>query len=595
MRRMKMRKTKIICTIGPTSDQEDVIRELVRAGMNVARFNFSHDVHEKHKIKIERVRRIAKEEGKTVAILLDTKGPEIRTHDFKDAPVLLHEGKFIDIHTKEEVLGDETRFSQTYEKLAEDVKVGSTILIDDGLLELEVVVINEETGVITCKIMNTGTVSDHKGINLPGIKTQLPALTEKDMADLKFGVEMDVDIVAASFIRKSEDVLAIRKALRNLGADDVFVMSKIENQEGVDNVEDIIKYSDGVMVARGDMGVEIPLEQVPGIQKKIIEICNLMGKPVVTATQMLESMVRYPRPTRAEVSDVANAIFDGSDCIMLSGETANGKYPVEAVETMDLIAKDAESRIKHDHVISKMMASHGSSVPIAISLASVTTAYELGASAIISATVSGSTAKNVSRFRPECPVLAITPSESVARKLSVYWGVYPIVAELFESTDEMIDNTAAIAKERGFVHDGELVVITAGLPINFVGSTNMIKVHLIGEVLVQGKRTHITDQIVSGVVNKADSADDAENEIQSGDILVVHALTDKYMDVIHRVSGVIVETNQVTPDISVEALKHDIPIIAEAVNAMSVLTEGTLVTIDGKRSLVINGRTVLKS
>ena len=590
-----MRKTKIICTIGPTSDQEDVIRKLVRAGMNVARFNFSHDVHEKHKLKIERVRRIAKEEGKTVAILLDTKGPEIRTHDFKDAPVLLHEGNFIDIHTREEILGDETKFSQTYEKLAEDVSVGSTILIDDGLLALEVMVINDETGVITCKILNTGTVSDHKGINLPGIKTQLPALTEKDMDDLRFGVEMGVDIVAASFIRKSEDVLAIRKALRNLGADDVFVMSKIENQEGVDNVEEIIKYSDGVMVARGDMGVEIPLEQVPGIQKKIIEICNLMGKPVVTATQMLESMVRYPRPTRAEVSDVANAIFDGSDCIMLSGETANGKYPVEAVETMNRIAIDAESRIKHDHVIAKMMASHGSSVPIAISLASVTTAYELGATAIISATVSGSTARNVSRFRPECPILAITPSESVARKLSVYWGVYPIVAELFESTDEMIDNTAAIAKERGFVNDGELVVITAGLPINFVGSTNMIKVHLIGEVLVQGKGTHVTNQIVSGVVNKADSADDAENEIQSGDILVVHALTDKYMDVIHRVSGVIVETNQVTPDISVEALKHDIPIIAEAVNAMSVLKEGTLVTIDGKRSLVINGRTVLKS
>lgn len=595
MRRMKMRKTKIICTIGPTSDQEDVIRKLVLAGMNVARFNFSHDVHEKHKLKIERVRRIAKEEGKTVAILLDTKGPEIRTHDFKDAPVLLHEGNFIDIHTREEILGDETKFSQTYEKLAEDVSVGSTILIDDGLLALEVMKINDETGVITCKILNTGTVSDHKGINLPGIKTQLPALTEKDMDDLRFGVEMGVDIVAASFIRKSEDVLAIRKALRNLGADDVFVMSKIENQEGVDNVEEIIKYSDGIMVARGDMGVEIPLEQVPGIQKKIIEVCNLMGKPVVTATQMLESMVRYPRPTRAEVSDVANAIFDGSDCIMLSGETANGKYPVEAVETMNRIAIDAESRIKHDHVIAKMMASHGSSVPIAISLASVTTAYELGASAIISATVSGSTARNVSRFRPECPILAITPSESVARKLSVYWGVYPIVAELFESTDEMIDNTAAIAKERGFVNDGELVVITAGLPINFVGSTNMIKVHLIGEVLLQGKRTHVTNQIVSGVVNKADSAHDAENEIQSGDILVVHALTDKYMDVIHRVSGVIVETNQITPDISVEALKHDIPIIAEALNAMSVLKEGTLVTIDGKRSLVINGRTVLKS
>lgn len=590
-----MRKTKIICTIGPTSDSEEKVRELISAGMNIARFNFSHDVHENHKKKMETVRREAEKQDKLVAILLDTKGPEIRTHDFKDAPVLLHEGNFIDIHTKEEILGDDKKFSLSYEKLAEDVNIGSRILVDDGLVALEVTAMNEATGVITCKILNSGTISNHKGINLPGVKTQLPALTEKDLDDLRFGVEMGVDIVAASFIRKAEDVLAIRKVLRNLGGEDIFLMSKIENQEGVDNVEEIIKYSDGVMVARGDMGVEIPLEQVPGIQKHIIDLCNKAGKPVVTATQMLESMVRFPRPTRAEVSDVANAIFDGSDCIMLSGETANGKYPVESVETMVKIAEDAESRINHDKIITKMMLTHASSVPIAISLASVTTAYELGASAIISATVSGSTAKNVSRFRPECPVLAITPSKSVARKLLLYWGVYPIVAELYNSTDEMIDTTSEIAKKRGFVHDGELVVITAGLPINFVGSTNMIKVHLIGEVLLQGKRTHETKQIVSGVIKKAISVQTAEEKIQAGDILVVNSLNDTYMDIIHKVSGVIVETNQVTPDISVEAMKHDIPVIAEAANAMSVLTEGTLVTIDGKRSLVINGRTVLKS
>ncbi len=590
-----MHKTKIICTIGPTSDSPEKLRELIRAGMNIARFNFSHDSHENHKKKMERVRNEAEKQDKLVAILLDTKGPEIRTHDFKDAPVQLHEGNFIDIHTKEEVMGDATKFSLSYEKLVEDVHIGSKILVDDGLIALEVTAMNEGTGVITCKILNSGTISNHKGINLPGIKTQLPALTEKDLDDLRFGVEMGVDIVAASFIRKAEDVLAIRKVLRNLGGEEIFLMSKIENQEGVDNVEEIIKYSDGIMVARGDMGVEIPLEQVPGIQKKIIEMCNIAGKPVVTATQMLESMGKFPRPTRAEVSDVANAIFDGSDCIMLSGETANGKYPVESVETMVKIAEDAESGIKHDKIIAKMMLNHASSVPIAISLASVTTAYELGAAAIISATVSGSTAKNVSRFRPECPILAITPSKSVARKLLLYWGVYPIVAELYNSTDEMIEVTTEIAKERGFVHDGELVVITAGLPINFVGSTNMIKVHLIGEVLLQGKRNHETKQIVSGVVKKATSVEVAEEKIQAGDILVVNSLNNTYMDIIHKVSGVIVETNQITPDISVEAMKHDIPVIAEALNAMSVLTEGTLVTIDGKRSLVINGRTVLKS
>jgi pyruvate kinase len=349
------------------------------------------------------------------------------------------------------------------------------------------------------------------------------------------------------------------------------------------------------MVARGDMGVEIPLEQVPIIQKKIIEMCNNVGKPVVTATQMLESMVRFPRPTRAEVSDVANAIFDGSDCIMLSGETANGKYPVDAVKTMVKIACEAEARMKYEKIVSKMLLTHASSVPTAISMASVTTAYELGASAIITATVSGSTAKNVSRFRPECPILAITPNKDVSRKLSLYWGVYPIVADLYESTDEMIDSTADIAKKHGFVHDGELVVITAGLPINFVGSTNMIKVHLIGDVLLQGKRTHITSQVVSGVVRKVTSSKMAEDCGQRGEILVVNSLSDDYMDIIHRFSRVIVETNQVTPGISVEAMKHDIPVIAEAINAMSVLTEGTLVTIDGKRSLVINGRTVLRS
>lgn len=590
-----MRKTKIICTIGPTSESEETIRELIKAGMNVSRHNFSHGDHATHRMKIERVRAAADELGKTVAILLDTKGPEIRTHDFKDAPVALTEGEYVDIHTQEEVLGDAKHFSLTYDKLAEDVTIGSKILVDDGLIALEVAKIDPETRVITCKILNSGTISNHKGINLPGIKTQLPALTEKDLEDLKFGVEMGVDIIAASFIRKAEDVLAIRRVLRNLGGEDIFLMSKIENQEGVDNVEEIVKYSDGIMVARGDMGVEIPLEQVPIIQKKIIEMCNNVGKPVVTATQMLESMVRFPRPTRAEVSDVANAIFDGSDCIMLSGETANGKYPVDAVKTMVKIACEAEARMKYEKIVSKMLLTHASSVPTAISMASVTTAYELGASAIITATVSGSTAKNVSRFRPECPILAITPNKDVSRKLSLYWGVYPIVADLYESTDEMIDSTADIAKKHGFVHDGELVVITAGLPINFVGSTNMIKVHLIGDVLLQGKRTHITSQVVSGVVRKVTSSKMAEDHGQRGEILVVNSLSDDYMDIIHRFSGVIVETNQVTPGISVEAMKHDIPVIAEAINAMAVLTEGTLVTIDGKRSLVINGRTVLRS
>ncbi|ETA80725.1 pyruvate kinase [Youngiibacter fragilis] len=588
-----MRKTKIVCTIGPASESEEVIRRLVIAGMNTARFNFSHGDHESHGMKMERVRKIAKNLGKTVAILLDTKGPEIRTHNFKDPVVTLQEGEFVDVIAGEEILGDAKQFSVTYEKLAEDVVPGSRILIDDGLVGLEVISIDGNR--ITCGILNTGNVSNHKGVNLPGIKTQLPALTERDISDLKFGVEMGVDFVAASFIRKAEDVLAIRKVLRDLGGDDIFLISKIENQEGVDNVEEIVKYSDGIMVARGDMGVEIPLELVPVMQKKIIELCNLHGKPVITATQMLESMIRNPRPTRAEVSDVANAIFDGSDAIMLSGETANGKYPVEAVSTMARIACEAEDRLKYDSILTAKMQQKVSSVPSAISLASVTTAHELGASAIITATVSGSTARNVSRFRPQCPIISITPSDKVARMLSVYWGCYPIVAEMYTTTDEMIEKSAALVKEKGFVTDGEIVVITAGLPINYVGSTNMIKVHLIGEVLLQGKRTHKTNQIKSGVVKKAENIEEAREKLEDEDILVTRTLDDSYLEVLHKVSGIIVETNQVTSAVTVEAMRHDIPIIADSVDAMQVLTEGTLVTIDGKRSLVINGKTNLKS
>lgn len=581
-----MRKTKIICTIGPTSESEEVIRRLIMAGMNTARFNFSHGDHASHKKKINRVRDIAEELGQSVAILLDTKGPEIRTHNFKDGLVNLYEGDTVDIVSGKEILGNEKEFSITYDKLSEDVKVGSKILIDDGLVALEVLEVNPNR--VKCLVLNNGTVSDHKGINLPGIKTQFPALTEKDLDDLKFGIDMGVDIIAASFIRKADDVLEVRKALRNFGSEDIILMSKIENEEGVDNVEEIIKYSDGIMVARGDMGVEIPLERVPLAQKEIIEMCNKHGKPVVTATQMLDSMIRFPRPTRAEVSDVANAIYDGTDCIMLSGETANGRYPIEALQTMVKIAVESEKKIRYEKVFDNIMSMHVHSVPTAISLASATTAYELDASAIITATVSGSTAKNVSRYKPKAPILAVTPSKSVARRLSIYWGVYPIVSTSFKSTDEMIQKTAQLAKERGFVRNGDLVVITAGLPINFIGSTNMIKVHLIGEALLQGKSVHNVDKTVSGVIRKVSSFDAANTICEKGDILVVNSLTDEYLDILHRISGVIVETNQISSKVLDEIIAHDIPVVSDATKALSVLADGTLVKLDAKRSIILN-------
>ena len=584
-----MRKTKIICTIGPTASDSETIARLINAGMNISRHNFSHGDHQTHQEQMNRVRTEAKRLNKTVAILQDLRGPEIRTHKFADPPIMLHQGDSIRIISGgKEVLGSNKQFSTTYDKLHLDVEIGSRILVDDGLLALKVDQINDTT--ITCTVLNDGSISDNKGINLPGILTQLPAVTGRDYEDLKFGVEMGVDIVAASFIRNEDDILSVRKALRSLGGDDIFLIAKIENQDGVENIEKIIHYADGVMVARGDLGVEIPAEEVPLIQKRIIELCNKQGKPVITATQMLESMVFFPRPTRAEVSDIANAIFDGSDCIMLSGETANGKYPVQALETMARIADFAERNIKYDHIMTKNSQYTIDSVQMAISYASVSTAKKIGAAAIISATVSGSTAKNVSRFRPQSPILAITSSEKVARRLVPFWGVFPIVTENYQSTDEMITRTAQIAQDYGFAQEGDLVVITAGLPIKTVGATNMIKIHFIGEALVQGNHTHIVDQLVSGAVKKAANAKEAKGKIWPGDILVVNSLGDDYLDLMESLAGIVVESKYVSPDMIVEAIKRDIPIIAEAENALNILEEGNLITLDSKLSLVIKGR-----
>ncbi|MFB0917707.1 MAG: pyruvate kinase, partial [Clostridiaceae bacterium] len=449
------RKTKIVCTIGPASDSEETIKKLFEAGMNASRHNFSHGTHETHKVAMDKVKKVAAEMGINYAIILDTKGPEIRTKNFKDGKVVLKEGTEVTVVGGEDFLGDEKRFAITYSDLAEVMKPGNHILLNDGLVDLEVTeVVGKEVKTI---VRNTGEISDHKSSNLPGVKTNLPSLTEKDAEDLKFAVENDIDIVAASFIRKAEDVLNIRKVLHEAGGSKIHIYSKIENQEGVDNVEDIIKFSDGIMVARGDLGVEIPLERVPVIQKKIIELCNKAGKPVITATQMLDSMVRNPRPTRAEVSDVANAIMDGSDAIMLSGETASGKYPVETVTTMAHIAEETEKGIDYEQLLSETLINQTSTVQSAISAAVTATANKLKARAIITGTQSGSTARNIAKFKPKATIIAVTPVVSVARKLALNWGVYPIVSEVFETTDELIEKTSDAAKEKGFVADGDLV------------------------------------------------------------------------------------------------------------------------------------------
>ncbi|WP_297636162.1 pyruvate kinase [uncultured Clostridium sp.] len=471
-----MRKTKMICTIGPASESDEILTKVIEAGMNASRHNFSHGDHEEHRGRMEKVRRLSKELGKEIAIVLDTKGPEIRTGKFEPNKVELQKGSEFTIYVKEEVVGDTTKCSVTYDGLANDVVPGNTILIDDGLVGLTVKSV--EGNKVICEVMNTGLVGTHKGVNVPGVSIKLPALTAKDEADLKFGCEMKVNMIAASFVRKAEDVLAIRKVLDENGGTDILICPKIENQEGVDNIDSIIAVSDAIMVARGDLGVEIPIENVPGVQKMIIEKCNHAGIPVVTATQMLDSMIRNPRPTRAEVSDIANAILDGTDVIMLSGESANGTYPVEAVSTMARIATEAEKQLNYEVAVSKA-TKHIPAIAGVISRAACNAANELQAATIVTSTKSGATAKRLSQCRPECPILAVTSNEVVAKQLAFSWGVFPVVAQGFESTDAMMEKSVVIAEEKGFAKKGDIVVVAAGVPVDKVGATNLMKIEVV--------------------------------------------------------------------------------------------------------------------
>ncbi|MDQ0150720.1 pyruvate kinase [Eubacterium multiforme] len=471
-----MKKTKMICTIGPASESEEVLSKIILSGMNASRHNFSHGDHEEHAGRINLVKKLAKKYNKEIAIVLDTKGPEIRTGKFEPSKVELQKGSDFTIYVQEEVIGDTTKCSVTYDGLANDVKPGNIILIDDGLVGLEVKSV--EGNKIHCEVKNTGLVGTHKGVNVPGVSIKLPALTEKDEADLVFGCKMGVTMIAASFVRKAEDVIAIRKVLDENGGEDILICPKIENQEGVDNIDSIIEISDAIMVARGDLGVEIPIENVPAVQKMIIEKCNKAGKPVVTATQMLDSMIRNPRPTRAEVSDVANAILDGTDAIMLSGESANGSYPVEAVQTMAKIAEEAEKQLKYKVAVSKA-TNHVPAISGVISRATCNAANELLASAIVASTQSGATAKRISQCRPECPIIAITPEEKVAKQLAFSWGVYAIVAGRMESTDEMMEKSIEIAEKNELIKKGDTVIITAGVPVEKVGTTNLMKITVV--------------------------------------------------------------------------------------------------------------------
>ena len=471
-----MRKTKIICTIGPASENPEILSQIIEAGMNVSRHNFSHGDHEEHAGRINLVKELAKKHNKEIAVMLDTKGPEIRTGKFDPKKVELKAGAKFTVHAGGDVIGNTEECSVTYAGLANDVKAGDTILIDDGLVGLTVESIDGNK--IHCTVQNTGFVATHKGVNVPGVSIKLPALTEKDIADLKFGCEIGVNAVAASFIRKASDVETIRQILNENGGEHIQIISKIENQEGVDNIDSILAVSDGLMVARGDLGVEIPFEKLPAVQKMMIEKCNAAGKPVVTATQMLDSMMRNPRPTRAEVSDVANAILDGTDAIMLSGESANGDWPVEAVETMAKIAIEAENQLHYEIATSKAKR-HIPAIAGVISRAAANAAFELQASAIISSTQSGATAGRLSQCRPDCPIVAVTPDEKVAKKLALFFGVYPVVSGQMQSTDHMMEESVKVAETNGFVKKGDTVVIAAGVPVDKIGATNLLRVSVV--------------------------------------------------------------------------------------------------------------------
>ena len=471
-----MRKTKIICTLGPAVDSEDMIRTLIRSGMDAARFNFSHGSHPEHLERLSLLKAVRDAMGRPVATILDTKGPEIRIRNFDTKSISLEAGDTFTLTTREEV-GDQTHVSVSYPKLHQEVAPGQEILIDDGLVAIRVDEIRGED--IVCTVENGGTLSANKSINIPGVHIHLPALTEKDVADIRFGVENDFDFIAASFVRQASDVEAVRQVLQDCGGESVKIIAKIENQEGVDNIDEILAAADGIMVARGDLGVEIPAAKVPILQKKIIRKGLQAGKPVITATQMLDSMMRNPRPTRAEVSDVANAVFDGTSCVMLSGETAGGKYPVEALTAMTGIVEEAEASIDYWRHFQKQRVVPASNINDAITHTCCLTAKDLDAKAILAATNSGRTARMICRFRPACPVAALTMHEKVRRQLNICWGVIPFLTGEVNSTDRIFSLSAEVALKERLVQAGDTVVITAGVPLGKSGSTNLIKAQVI--------------------------------------------------------------------------------------------------------------------
>lgn len=583
-----MKKTKIVCTLGPASDTTEILTELINAGMNVARFNFSHGSHEEHLERFNKLKAAREETGKLVAILLDTKGPEIRTHEIENNQAELIQGTTVRI-AMNEIMGNAEKFSVSYPELINDVELGTKILIDDGLIELNVTAIDHENQEIVTEVLNSGTIKTKKGINVPNTQLNLPGITEKDEADIRFGAKQGIDFVAASFVRRASDVMEIRAVLEDEGYHNVKIISKIENEEGVSNIDEILAVSDGIMVARGDLGVEIPTEDVPIVQKQIIKKCNQAGKPVITATQMLDSMQRNPRPTRAEAGDVANAIFDGTDAVMLSGETAAGDYPVEAVKTMASICSRTEDALVGQDAFA-LKAYDNDDLTEAIGQSVGHTARNLGIKTIVAATSSGHTANMIAKYRPQAHILAATFDEKSARTLALTWGVEPYVIEKPGSTDEMLDSATALSQEKGYAKEGDLIIITAGVPVGEAGTTNIMKIQLIGTQLVKGQGVGSGNFIGKAVL--AEDAKTANEQAVVGSVLVVKSTDKDYTPAIEKAGAIIVEQGGITSHAAVIGLEKGIPVIVNAGDALNRIKNNELITVDARRGVVYRGATI---
>ena len=584
-----IRKTKIVCTLGPASDNDEMVGKLMDAGMNVCRLNMSHGTYEEQGERIARIKRLREEKNIPVAILLDTKGPEVRTKTLAAGKVELEAGQEF-VLTSREVEGDTHEVSITYPKMVELVKPGNRILIDDGLLAMNVVRIENGTDIV-CLVVNGGVLGGRKGISVPDVDLQMPSIGEKDRADILFGIEQGIDLIAASFVCRASDVLTIRKLCDDNGGSHVKIYSKIENRMGVDNFDDILKVSDGIMVARGDLGVEVDMEEVPVLQKAFIRKCNIAAKPVITATQMLDSMIRNPRPTRAEASDVANAIIDGTDAIMLSGETAAGKYPLEAVKTMVRIATYIESHRDRNAAALRQETIRDATahtVANAVSFSCCQMAEHLDAAAIITPSNSGSTARMVARFKPYCPIIAPTSSEHAFHQLGLSRGVIPARMKMQNNSDEMIEAAVEVAHQAGLVKTGDVVIVVAGVPAGVSGTTNLIKAHIVGNVLLRG--VGIGEGKVSGHVCNVTTLADLESDFKEGQIIVTKMTTKEMLPYMRKAAAVIVESTDENSHAALTCQALGSPLFMDRTGLpVHMLKSGMVITVDADAGFVLNG------